>query len=64
MSLMTVPEVGSLGINDEYPPDCDWCGTWENVRWANDADKHLCDDCYDEWKREFGPGADEPSMLN
>jgi hypothetical protein len=52
MSLMTVPEVGALRVDDEYAPDCDWCSTTHNVLWVSKAQKHLCDDCFEEWSRE------------
>lgn len=52
MSLMTLPEVGSLRLDDEHAPDCDWCATTHNVLWVPRAQKHLCDECFEEWRSE------------
>jgi hypothetical protein len=50
--VMTLPEVGSLRVNANYPPDCDWCAETQNVYWIPQANNYLCDECYHEWRRE------------
>jgi hypothetical protein len=50
--VMTLPEVGSLRVNANYPPDCDWCAETQDVYWIPQANNYLCDECYHEWRRE------------